>query len=147
VFVNGHGGNITPGKQAIFEIRQRHRERGDLLLLFTSYWDHANPNAGRADLVQSQMGHACEWETSMMLRLAPRLVKAHTRMDSVGFGFGFEPAYRGWTTKDRTTTGHIGHPQAASAEKGEYLFATYAAGLVTLLETVIAWDGKSWETP
>ena len=87
VFVNGHGGNITPGKQAIFELRQRHRDRSDLLLLFASYWDHANPNAGRPDLVQSQMGHACEWETSMMLRLAPHLVKDHRR-EPVGFGFG-----------------------------------------------------------
>jgi creatinine amidohydrolase len=147
VFVNGHGGNITPGKQAIFEIRQRHRDRGDLLLLFASYWDHGKPNAGRADLVQSQMGHACEWETSMMLRLAPHLVKGHTGKEPVGFGFGFEPAYRGWTTKDRTTTGHIGHPEAATAEKGEHLFATYAAGVVKLLEDVIAWDGKSWEMP
>jgi creatinine amidohydrolase len=107
VFINGHGGNITPGKQAIFEIRQRHRDRSDLLLLFASYWDNANPNAGRADLVQSQMGHACEWETSMMLRLAPHLVKDYKRAEPVGFGFGFEPAYRGWTTKDRTVTGHL----------------------------------------
>jgi creatinine amidohydrolase len=147
VFINGHGGNITPGKQAIFEIRQRHRERTDLALLFGSYWDHANPNSGRPDLVQSQMGHACEWETSMMLRLAPHLVKDHGRAEPVGFGFGFEPAYRGWTTKDRTASGHIGHPQDATADKGEYLFATYAAGVVTLLEQVIAWDGKSWEMP
>jgi creatinine amidohydrolase len=71
VFINSHGGNTTPGKQAIFEIRQRHRDRGDLLLLFSAYWDQARPNDGRLDLVQSQMGHACEWETSMMLRLAP----------------------------------------------------------------------------
>jgi len=71
VFINGHGGNTTPGKQAIFEIRQRHRDRDDLLLLFSAYWDQARPNDGRPDLVQSQMGHACEWETSMMLRLAP----------------------------------------------------------------------------
>jgi hypothetical protein len=74
-FINGHGGNITLGKQAIFAIRQRHRDRTDLLLLFGSYWDH-------------------------------------------------EPAYRGWTTKDRTASGHIGHPQDATADKGEYLFAT-----------------------
>jgi len=145
VFINGHGGNITPGKQAIFEIRQRHRDRGDLLLLFASYWDNANPNAGRPDLVQSQIGHACEWETSMMLRLAPHLVKDYKRAEPVGFGFGFEPAYRGWTTKDRTVTGHIGQPQAATAEKGEHLFATYTAGVIKLLENVIAWDGKSWE--
>jgi creatinine amidohydrolase len=145
VFVNGHGGNITPGKQAIFEIRQRHRDRSDLLLLFASYWDNADPNAGRSDLVQSQMGHACEWETSMMLRLAPHLVKDYKRAEPVGFGFGFEPAYRGWTTKDRTVTGHIGRPHEATAEKGEHLFATYAAGVSKLLEDVIAWDGKSWE--
>lgn len=147
VFINGHGGNTTPGKQAIFEIRQRHRDRRDLLLLFSAYWDQARPNDGRPDLVQSQMGHACEWETSMMLRLAPQLVRDHTRAEPVPFGFGFEPAYRGWTTKDRTVTGHIGYPQDATAEKGEYLFATYAAGVVKLLEQVIAWDGKSWEMP
>jgi len=42
-------------------------------------------------------------------------------------------------------SGHIGRPQDAIAEKGEYLFATYAAGVSKLLEDVIAWDGKSWE--
>jgi creatinine amidohydrolase len=82
----------------------------------------------------------------MMLRPAPHLVKDFSRAEPVGFSFGFEPAYRGWTTQDRTVTGHIGYPQAATAEKGEYLFAAYAAGVTRLLEDVIAWDGKSWET-
>jgi len=82
---------------------------------------------------------------SMMLRLAPHLVKDYARADEVGFGFGFEPAYRGWTTKDRTVTGHIGSPRAATAEKGEHLFATFAAGVEQLLADVIAWDGKSWD--
>ena len=80
------------------------------------------------------------------MRLAPHLVKDHRR-EPVGFGFGFEPAYRGWTTKDRTVTGHIGRSQDPTADKGEYLFATYTAGVIALLEDVIAWDGKSWEMP
>ena len=145
MFLNGHGGNITPGKQAVFELRQRHRERHDLLLLFSSYWDGPQPNAGRSDLVQTQVGHACEFETSMVLRLAPHLVKEHTQIEQVRSGFAFEPAYRGWTTKDRTVPGHIGDPRHASADKGEYLFQTYSAGVVKLLEQVIAWDGHSWE--
>lgn len=145
VFLNGHGGNSTPGKQAIFEVRQRHRSRQDLLLLFATYWDSANPNAGRPDLVQTQMGHACEWETSMIMRIAPQLVKDITKLEEVPFGFAFEPAYRGWITKDRTVPGHIGSPQNASAEKGEYLFQTFTAGVIKFLEQVEGWDGHSWE--
>ena len=144
VFLNGHGGNTTPGKQAVFEMRQRHRARQDLLLLFATYWDSACPNTHRPDLVQSQMGHACEWETSMILRIAPHLVKDLSKVQEVPFGFAFEPAYRGWITKDRTVPGHIGDPRTASAEKGEYLFQTFSDGVVKLIEQAIAWDGQSW---
>jgi creatinine amidohydrolase len=146
VFLNGHGGNVVPGRQSVFELRQRHRGRDDLLLLFATYWDcGARPHEGRADLVQKQMGHACEWETSMILRIAPHLVGDLRPLETVEFGFAFEPAYRGWITKDRTEPGHIGSPQHASAEKGEHLFATFADGVVRLLEQVRAWDGHSWE--
>ena len=147
VLLNGHGGNSTPGKQAIFEVRQRHRDRHDLLLLFATYWENGTPNQNRSDLVQTQMGHACEWETSMILRLAPHLVKDISRIEEVGPGFAFEPAYRGWTTKDRTKPGHIGNPQAASSEKGEALFQSFSSGVTQFLEQVIAWDGKSWDMP
>ncbi len=146
VLLNGHGGNSIPGKQAVFEVRQRHRLRQDLLLLFATYWDHGRPNQIRTDLVQSQMGHACEWETSMILRLAPHLVKDVRQVETVDFGFAFEPAYRGWTTNDRTVAGHIGQPSAATAEKGEALFDVFSRGVTEFLETVIAWDGRSWDS-
>ncbi len=145
VFLNGHGGNEIPGRQATFELRQRHRDRGDLLLLFGTYWNFGEkPWERMPGLVQRQMGHACEWETSMIQRIRPELVGDIAKLKSVEFGFEFEPAYRGWTTKDRTVPGHIGHPQHATPEKGEHLFATFAAGVTSFLEQVIAWDGKSW---
>jgi creatinine amidohydrolase len=146
VLVNGHGGNIVPGQQAVFEVRQRHRQRGDLLLLSATYWMlGGKPHDGDASFVQSRMGHACEWETSMMLRLAPRLVGDISQIDPIEFGNPFEPASRGWITKDRTAPGHIGHPRAATAEKGEKLFSVFSRDVVTFLERAIAWDGQSWE--
>ncbi len=145
VFLNGHGGNITPGKQAVFELRQRFRSREDLLLLFSTYWEFAKPWESRPDLVQRQMGHACEWETSMMQRIVPHLVKEVSGLKSVDFGFAFEPAYRGWITKERTVPGHIGSPQLATPEKGEHLFESFSAGVVQFLESVTAWQG-GWES-
>ncbi len=146
VLINGHGGNIVPGAQAVYEVRQRHRQRKDLLLLSATYWTlGAKPHEARADFKQQRMGHACEWETSMMLRLAPQLVGKFAEAAPVEFGNAFEPATRGWVTQDRSAAGHIGYPAAASAEKGEVLFELFAQDVVRFLERVIAWDGQSWE--
>ncbi len=145
VIVNGHGGNDVPGKQAVFEVRQRHRRRDDLLLLFATYWLlGGEPHKVDPSIRQTRMGHACEWETSMMLRLAPQLVGDPSKVEPVAFGNPFEPASRGWVTKDRSTPGHIGDPRSATAEKGEALFRVFADDVVRLLERVLAWDGRSW---
>jgi creatinine amidohydrolase len=146
LILNGHGGNDVPGKQAIFEVRQRHRERRDLLLLFATYWNLAEDAAkSHPNLQQKQMGHACEWETSMVLRIDPHLVKDHQNVIPQEFGTGFEPAARGWTMPDRSAGGHIGDPREASAEKGEALFQAFTADAAYLVERMIAWDGRSWD--
>ena len=144
VFLNGHGGNDVPGRQAIFELRQRNRSRSDLLLLFATYWDFGDPTKGEIPLVQRQMGHACEWETSMIQRIRPELVGPVANLEDVSFDYGFGKAYRGWVTQDRTVTGHIGAPRHATPEKGEQLFRTYAEGVTTFLREVAAWDGSKW---
>ena len=145
VFVNGHGGNIVPGAQAVFELRQKHRQRNDLLLLSATYWGlGGKPYEVDPSIKQRQMGHACEWETSMMLRINPHLVGDLTKVEPVEFGSAFEPATRGWITKDRTVPGHIGDPRHATAEKGETLFRVFSDDVVRLLERVIAWDGRGW---
>jgi creatinine amidohydrolase len=145
VFLNGHGGNDIPGKQAIFEIRQRSRQRSDLLLLCATYWNLGTlPPSPTPSFVQSAMGHACEWETSMMLRIAPELVGDYRAARAVEFGSAFDPATRAWITGDRTVDGHIGEPASASVEKGEILFERFTSGVIALIERMIAWDGKSW---
>jgi creatinine amidohydrolase len=148
VLLNGHGGNIVPAQQALFELRQRHRSDEDLLLLTATYWNCAT-NGESADwqsrgMMQGEMGHACEWETSMMLLLAPQLVKDHRALVATSLDRSFAPASRAWITRDRTRVGHIGDPTAANAEKGELLFTTFAAEVTALLTRVVEWDGKSW---
>ncbi len=145
VFVNGHGGNDVPGRQSIFELRQTHRQRTDLLLLFATYWLLGTDGGQDARFEQQQMGHACEWETSMMLKLAPHLVGDYHAAKPVAFGNAFEPSSRAWVTQDRTEPGHIGAPHLASAEKGEWLFLKFARDVNALIQRVKAWDGRSWE--
>jgi creatinine amidohydrolase len=147
IFLNGHGGNDVPGRQAVFELRQRHRQNDGVLFLIATYWSLGGrpwESKPELNLHQREMGHACEWETSMILRLAPHLAGAYQNAAPVEPGVSFAPAARGWITKERTGPGHIGWPHLASPEKGEHLFNVFAADVVALLERVIGWDGRSW---
>ena len=145
VFVNGHGGNDTPGKQVVFEARQKYRSRADLLFLIATYWSlGGQPHQVNPNIQQDRMGHACEWETSMMLCIRPELVLNHEQVAEVPFGNPFEPASRGWLMPDRSEPGHIGNPSIATAEKGETIFTVFAQDVAKLLDRVLAWDGRSW---
>jgi len=146
VLLNGHGGNIVPAQQAVFEARQRYRNRDDLLFLAATYWLlGSRPAQVDPALVQTQMGHACEWETSMILHLAPRLVGDLSQIEPVSAAMPFEPATQGWITKERSEPGHIGDPRRATDQKGQKLFDRFSTDVVTFLERVIAWDGRSLE--
>ena len=146
VLLNGHGGNMVPAQQALFEVRQRHRRRQDLLLAATTYWTlGGQPWRNDASIHQRQMGHACEFETSMMLVIRPDLVGDIGRTQPVEFGQGFDPAHRAWITKDRSPEGHIGFPHLATAAKGETLLRTFSTDVVEFLRRVVAWDGSTWD--
>ncbi len=92
-----------PAQQAVFEARQRYRHRDDLLLLAATYWLlGGKPELVDPTFAQSQMGHACEWETSMILHLAPDLVGDLSAIEPVSAAMPFEPATQGWITRERT---------------------------------------------
>lgn len=141
----GHGGNIVPAQQALFELHQQRRSASELLLSATYWALGARPRKLDPSIQQPQMGHACEWETSMVLRIRPDLVGDYRNLAPVPFGRAFAPAQRAWITKDRSEPGHIGQPHLATAEKGEILFQAFARDVVALLQRVLDWDGREWD--
>src|SRR5436190_15425200 len=73
LLLNGHGGNIDTMHVALRRIQPRYRDR---LLRAASYWELAERElAALAQGPRKSMGHACEFETSMMLALRPDLVR------------------------------------------------------------------------
>ena len=123
VLLNGHGGNIVPAQQAVFEARQRYRQRDDLLLLAATYWMLGSEPSRDSSIVQDRMGHACEWETSMILHLAPHLVGDLSAIEPVSAAMPFDPAAQGWITKERSEPGHIGDPQPSDRPEGRNSFS------------------------
>src|SRR5215831_1768985 len=73
LLLNGHGGNIDTMYVALRRIQPRYRDR---ILGAASYWELADRElAALAQGPRKSMGHACEFETSMMLALRPDLVR------------------------------------------------------------------------
>ena len=91
------------------------------------------------------MGHACEWETSMMLASGAESGWRPGQVEPVSCQMPFEPASQAGSRKSEATPGHIGDPRQATAAKGDLLFRLFSQDVVTFLERVIRWDGRSWD--
>src|SRR5437588_4454480 len=115
--LNGHGGNIDTTHVALRRMKPRYLNR---LITAASYWELAEKElAALAEGPRKSMGHACEFETSMVLALRPDLVRREEIKDDPPNDL---PALRGLYVaedmKQRTDHGCVGYPQRASAEKG-----------------------------
>lgn len=120
LILNGHGGNIDTLHVALRLLQPRYCDR---ILCGASYWELANREyADIAEGPRKDMGHACEFETSMMLHLRPDLVRKEEIKND---GFPTDPAFRGLYLADdlsqMSTRGCVGYPELASAEKGKQL--------------------------
>jgi creatinine amidohydrolase len=117
LLLNGHGGNIDTMHVALRRLQPRYQDR---LLTGASYWELAEKElAGLAEGGRKSMGHACEFETSMVMALRPELVRRDQIQDDP---LADEPALRGlYVAEDmrqRTDHGAVGFPEKATPEKG-----------------------------
>lgn len=143
VLFNAHGGNIAVG-QVIAEIFGRRHPECQVVMM--TWWLLASDALLEiSDTGPGGVGHACEFETSLMLYIAPRLVRLEALPEN-----GLEPTYP-WAESDmlrrgsaslyrpfRTMTrnGVVGEPRAASAEKGERISEVVVEKAREILESI-----------
>jgi creatinine amidohydrolase len=120
--LNGHGGNIDTMHVALRRLQPHYPDR---ILAAASYWELAEKElAALAGGPRKSMGHACEFETALMLALRPELVRRDEIADDPPRD---DPALRGLylaeDMKQRTDHGAVGYPSLATAEKGRAFLA------------------------
>jgi creatinine amidohydrolase len=136
LILNGHGGNIDTMQVALRRLQPRWRDRG---LTAGSYWDLAAKElAELAEGPRKSMGHACEFETAMVLALRPDLVrKSEIKNDPPPS----EPAIRGLYVaedmKQRTDHGCVGYPELATADKGRRLIEAAVARTAEVVQALL----------
>jgi creatinine amidohydrolase len=135
--LNGHGGNIDTMQTALRELRPRYLHRH---VTAASYWDlAARELAALAEGPRKVMGHACEFETSMMLHLRPDLVRRDRIADDPPDD---DPALRGLFTGEdmfqRTDHGAVGYPALATAEKGRAFLGAAVGRAVEVVRALLA---------
>lgn len=140
VLLNAHGGNENALRAITDDLTPKLR----LPIVQFTYWYAAAVAIAKILEKQGGLTHACEAETSMMMAARPELV-AHDRIPrepSNTEGDLASGVYRWRSIASRTASGAMGHPEAASAEKGERLFDAISTAIADKL-----CDNALWELP
>jgi creatinine amidohydrolase len=137
--LNGHGGNIDTMQTALRRLQPLYRDR---ILSAASYWDLAAAElAALAEGPRKMMGHACEFETSMMLALRPDLVRRdQIRDDPPREDAALRGLYLAEDMKQRTDHGAVGYPELAAAEKGRAFLDAAIERTVRVIATLLKRD-------
>jgi creatinine amidohydrolase len=139
VWINGHHGNKPILALIVYEAKRRH----GLSVGAITYYDLAAGEFG--DARQSETGgsgHACEFETSLLMHLSPdavgdaqgirRPVQPRTPRDFRDLTDPGQTAI-GYTFAERFPEGIMGDPTVASPETGERIWEAAVAGVVEFL--------------
>jgi creatinine amidohydrolase len=137
--LNGHGGNIAALKTITDELTFEF----EVPIVSGTYWHVAAAALDPLLERQKTIRHACEAETSMMMALVPDLVDASKFAEAdrevPETPAGGEGFYRWQGFDEKTSSGVLGYPSAASAEKGQRLIEAAAEALADRLV-----DPKLW---
>ncbi len=134
IVLNGHGGNFALGPA----VRDINRRDGRLKILLINYYEHYDrglldgPKRGLTDI------HSGEFETSIMLAIAPEAVGSDRR--------DIKPRHD-WRQSDLNTfairyfapDGAPGYPSLASEEKGRAILASFKRTLVPHIRERLRW--------
>lgn len=144
VLLNGHGGNITPIRQALSLLSAQLGSNTDRLIALATYWELGGKTfAGEPPMETPALSHACEYETSMMLYLYPQrawpdrvLQATRPEINDYVYWEGDGP-YRGVSMVRPfdclTNTGAMGKPELATQAKGRHLVQAAVDTLVQFL--------------
>lgn len=136
--VNGHGGQPQVVEIAARDAHERHR---DLEVFPLFVWRVPHCAAELFPAKENELGiHAGAAETALMLALAPETVRMERAVAEYPRGLpeasmlsmeGRRPF--AWLTRELSASGVLGDPTLASAEKGERLLDSLAAGWARLI--------------
>jgi creatinine amidohydrolase len=138
LIVNGHGGNIS----ALAAFLPDFAVETGLKVRATTYFELAQPGMPAILEDQERVRHACEGETSLMMALAPDLVRQERLPEAVGpshstprpLGVARYRPYRSFTE-----TGVVGDARRATKEKGERLAIVCRDAIVAVIRDPECW--------
>lgn len=140
---NGHGGNQGVGQVVLEQFGAAHP---DCKVAFTSWWRVAGGELlGVTETGPGGVGHACEFETSLMLLISPQRVTRKAMVRGGNFCVPTPDWARGdmlrgsraslyAAMKDMTINGVFGDPRKSSAEQGRRISNAVVKQLVEILK-------------
>ena len=141
LILNAHGGNQGVCQVLLEQFGSQHR---DSQTVVATWWRvAADKLMALNETGPGGVGHACEFETSLMLHIAPQLVRmedAQPRANALTYPWAEGDLMRSSraslfrTMKQMTLIGAFGEPAAASAEKGKQIAAIVCEALAVILK-------------
>jgi creatinine amidohydrolase len=125
--INGHGGNTEPNGVALRELKAKYL---NCTFGHSGYFSFIGPEI--EEIMEGplkEIRHACEAEASLMMHVAPELVRRDKLRDD---GLRPEPPVKGVIHHfdEMTEQGSMGYATLATPEKGKRLFELAVEGCV-----------------